>query len=118
MLLFTENNTGGQLDTQNDDPTAGKGQENGSKGIEQPQIQDDQEQDVVDDDSGEDGQDLIEGRERKVQNHAYQQLVFRPGQPFFYSNHCALIPREYSSQNNAHDDFIPAYALHMYTANT
>ncbi len=84
--LFTEeNNTGEQLDIQNvGQPTAG---------IEQPRIRDEQGQDVVDEDSGEDGQDLIEERERKVQNHAYQQLVFRPGQVFlFYSNHCALIP--------------------------
>jgi len=80
--VFAEYDTGEQLDGQNHHPTTGKEPEEHSKDIEQPQIQEDQAQDMVAA-TGQDGQNAIVERERKVQNHVYQQLVLRPGLPLW-----------------------------------
>ena len=83
--VFAEYDTGEQLDGQNHHPTAGKEPERHSKDIEQLQIQEDQAQDMVAA-TGQDGQNAIVERERKVQNHVYQQLVLRPGLPLWLVN--------------------------------
>ena len=84
--VFAEYDTGEQLDGQNHHPTAGKEPEEHSKDIgSQPWIQEDQAQDVVAA-TGQDGQNAIVERERKVQNHVYQQLVLRPGLPLWLVN--------------------------------